>query len=125
MISLNEVLQLHENSIRDYGGSFGVRDMNLLESAIARPFQTFEGTELYPTVYEKVAALIESIVKNHPFIDGNKRTGFLVAFAFLQRNNLELIADNFETYDFVISIANGDLTFEQITEWLKNNASSL
>jgi len=57
MISLNEVLQLHENSIRDYGGSLGIRDMNLLESAMARPFQTFAGTELYPTFLKKLLLL--------------------------------------------------------------------
>ena|SRR5919198_1244881 len=125
MISLDEVLVFHENSIRDYGGSLGVRDMNLLESAIARPFQTFGGTELYPTVFEKAAALIESIVKNHPFIDGNKRTGFLAAFAFLMRNNLELNADNSAAYDFVINIASSQISFEEIVEWLKQNTSSL
>jgi len=125
MISLNEVLQLHENSIRDYGGSLGIRDMNLLESATARPFQTFAGTELYPTVFEKAAALIESIVKNHPFIDGNKRTGFLAAFAFLLRNNLEISADNSTAYNFVINIASSKISFEEIVEWLKNNTSSL
>ena len=75
MILLDDILALHKKSIGDYGGAQGIRDSGLLESAIARPFQTFEEKDLYPTFYEKTAALDESLIKNHPFIDGNKRTG--------------------------------------------------
>ena len=121
MITLSEVLKLHEKSIKDYGGSAGVRDINLLESALARPFQSFGGTELYSTPFEKAAALIESIVKNHPFIDGNKRTGFLAGFALLYRSNLLIVAEQEAVYNFVIDVASSNISFEDITLWLKQN----
>ncbi len=75
MILLEDILKLHDFSIQQYGGASGIRDIGLLESAIARPFQTFDGGDLYPTIIEKVAALGESLIINHPFVDGNKRTG--------------------------------------------------
>lgn len=83
MISIDDILELHSKSIRDFGGSSGIRDLGLLESAIARPFQTFEGKYLYETVFEKAAALGESLIKNHPFFDGNKRIGMLVMVSWL------------------------------------------
>ena len=79
MITLEEVLQLHEKSIKDYGGSSGIRDINLLESAIARPYQSFGGTEFYPKPHEKAAAIIESIVKNIPLLMVKKEQDFLLA----------------------------------------------
>lgn len=85
MISKGEVLRFHQLSIARYGGADGVRDEGLLESAIARPYQTFGGDDLYQTVYEKAAAMMESIIINHPFVDGNKRTGFLAMFATIKR----------------------------------------
>ena len=80
MITIKTILRLHELSVITYRGSQGIRDQGLLESAIARPYQTFGGKDLYPTVLEKAAALSESIKINHPFIDGNKRTGLLAIF---------------------------------------------
>ena len=77
MILINDVLKLHEASINDFGGANGIRDLGLLESAIARPFQTFGGEYLYLTAFEKAAALGESLIINHPFLDGNKRTGII------------------------------------------------
>ena len=70
MISIEEVIRLHELSIKFFGGSSGVRDTEMLESALARPFQTFGGVELYESIFEKSAALLESLIKNHPFVDG-------------------------------------------------------
>ena len=83
MIALDDILELHKRSIADYGGLNGIRDIGLLESAIARAYQTFEGNDLYPTPYEKAAALGESLITNHPFIDGNKRTGMAAMYALL------------------------------------------
>ena len=129
MISVNEVLQLHNNSIRDYGGSFGIRDINLLESAVIRPFQSFGDTAFYPTAFEKAAAIIESIVKNHPFIDGNidgnKRTGFLACYTLLYRFKFEITAGKEEAYQFVIDIASSNITFENIVLWLQQHTQSL
>ena len=83
MILINDILELHEKSIVDFGGSHGIRDIGLLESAIARPFQTFGGEDLYRTTFEKAAALAESVIINHPFVDGNKRTGMLAMVSLL------------------------------------------
>lgn len=82
MIRLNDIFELHQRSIKLYGGAMGIRDEGLLQSAIQRPFQTFSGEELYPTLIEKAAALGESLTINHPFVDGNKRTGTLAMFTF-------------------------------------------
>ena len=104
MIILNDVLELHEKSIKDFGGSQGIRDIGLLESALARPFQTFGGEDLYPTLFEKAAAITESIIINHPFIDGNKRTGLLAMLVILEMGSLKITASNDATYNFTIQI---------------------
>jgi death-on-curing protein len=125
MIPIEQLLKLHDLSINFYGGSTGVRDMNLLESAIARPFQTFAGQDLYSTVFDKTAAIIESVIKNHPFVDGNKRTGFLAAFVFLKQNNISLTASESEAYEFVIKIASSQISFEEIVNWLQQNSQQI
>jgi death-on-curing protein len=125
MITKKEILQLHELSIQTYGGAHGIRDEGMLESAIARPFQTFGGEDLYPTVYEKAAAFAESLIINHPFVDGNKRTGFAVMLATLRRGNIKLTASQNDTYNFVIAISTGEMKFEAIVEWLKENTKTL
>ena len=121
MIKIEEVFELHEKSILDYGGSRGLRDIGLLQSALARPFQTFGGEDLYPTIFEKAAALGESLINNHPFIDGNKRTGMLCMTALLMVNNYTFIASSNEFYNFVINISTGSISFEEIVTWLKTN----
>ncbi len=119
MITVDEVLVLHDLSINFFGGSPGIRDINLLESAVARPFQTFNNNDVYISVFEKATALLESIVKNHPFADGNKRTGFLSSLIFLKRNNLKLIASEKEAYQFVIKIASSEIQFAEAVIWFK------
>ena len=78
MIKIQEALSIHKILIDSFGGSDGVRDLSLLSSALQRPFQTFDGTFVYKTIAEKGAALVESLLVNHPFIDGNKRTGYVL-----------------------------------------------
>ncbi len=124
MITKEIILRLHELSILEYGGSNGLRDEGLLESALARPYQTFAGEELYQTGYEKAAALAQSIIINHPFVDGNKRTGFLGLLAILEEESLPLKASNEQIYAFVIDISTGSKSFEEIVEWLKDNSTS-
>ena len=92
MIPTKEVEQLHRILIDKFGGSHGIRDIVALESDIARPFQTFDGKDLYPSILEKAASLIESILINHPFIDGNKRTGYTLLRIFLIQNELDIRA---------------------------------
>lgn len=122
MISLAQALKMHKIAIENFGGADGVRDEGGLESALARPFQTFGGTDLYPTFLEKAAAIGESIIMNHPFIDGNKRTGYLLMEALLRYRGYKINAKDDELYNFVINISTGLLSFEEIVEWLKENS---
>ncbi len=119
MIILADILVLHEKSINDFGGSHGIRDIGLLESAIARPFQTFGGEDLYPTIFEKAAALGESLIMNHPFVDGNKRTGMLAMISLLINNQFLLKASSDDLYNFVINISTGALSLDEMVEWLR------
>jgi len=118
MIDIQEVLVIHDTLIVQFGGSNGIRDYNLLVSAINRPFTGTGDTEFYPTIHKKAAALIESIVKNHPFVDGNKRTGYVMMRLFLLNNGFDIQASQDEKYTFVIRIASGSLTIEHITSWI-------
>lgn len=124
MISLADILFLHESAIADYGGSKGVRDEGLLLSAVSRPFQTFDGKELYPGPIEKAAAVAESIISNHPFVDGNKRVGMLAMLAMLYEYGFRLDASGDDLYRFIISISTGDVGFDQIVRWLQSNVST-
>jgi death on curing protein len=125
VILLDDILKLHEGSIDYYGGARGIRDIGLLESAIARPFQTFGGEDLYLTAFEKAAALGESLIINHPFIDGNKRTGFLGIVTLLLEYKFSVNAEKDDAYNFTIKISTGEIKFEEIVVWLKNNAEAI
>lgn len=118
MISTEEVLKIHDLLIEKFGGSPGVRDKELLESSVFRPFYTFDSKDLYPSPVDKSAALIESIVKNHPFVDGNKRTGYTLMRLFLLNEGIDIEATENEKYDFVIKIAEGKSNFEDIRNWI-------
>ena len=119
MIDSKEVLTIHEILIEKFGGSKGVRDINVLLSALNRPFATFDGEELHKTINEKAAALIESLVKNHAFIDGNKRTGYVIMRLFMMQNGFDINASYTEKYDFVIDIASGKSEIHEIVNWIK------
>ncbi len=118
MISTKEAEEIHKILIDKFGGLHGIRDINALESALARPFQTFDGNELYETVIQKAASLLESILINHPFIDGNKRTGYTLVRIFLLMNGFDIHATQNEKYNFIIQVASGKFKFEDIVEWL-------
>ena len=125
MIDIEDVLKIHEFLINKFGGSQGVRDGDLLKSAIGRPFQTFDKKDLYKSPFEKSAAIIESIVSNHPFIDGNKRVGYVLMRLFLMEQGLDISASQKEKYDFVIAIASGNLPFEGIVSWINQHVYTL
>ena len=125
MISTKEILTIHNELIDNFGGSHGVRDLTSLESALARPFQTYDNTDLYKTSLDKAAALIESLLINHPFVDGNKRTGYTALRLFLMQHGLDFTASQISRYDFVIAIATGDLKFEGILLWLTDNTEPI
>lgn len=119
MIAIQDILTLHIASIEKFGGAHGIRDLGLLESAVARPFQTFGGEELYPHPIDKAAALCESLILNHPFTDGNKRIGFIGMTALLLEYGLRLNATQQEAYDTMIAVSTGQLHVEGLVSWLK------
>jgi death-on-curing protein len=121
MIEVSEVEKIHDILIDRFGGANGIRDKGILESAIGRPFQTFDGKDLYPDPVDKAAAIFESIVSNHPFVDGNKRTAYVLLRLVLKRNQLDINVDQDVKYDFVIKAAKGELTFDKIREWIRDN----
>jgi death on curing protein len=125
MILLRDILALHLYSINLYGGGEGIRDLGGLEAAIARPFATFGGQDLYQTSFEKAAAIGESIIMNHPFVDGNKRTGFLAMITLLRDDGILFNGVLEESYNFVIKISTGEIKFDEIVSWLKENSKPL
>jgi death-on-curing protein len=125
MILIEDILEVHQFSIDKYGGSSGVRELGSLMSAIARPFQTFGGEDLYVTIFEKAAALGESLIINHPFVDGNKRTGFIAMAALLENEGFFLIATQEDAYNFTIKIATGETKLDEIIDWLKKKSDPL
>lgn len=121
MMPLSDVLEIHQTLIQAFGGASGVRDEGLLRAALERPFAGFGETAFYPTPTEKAAALVESIVKNHPFIDGNKRTGYVLMRLLLMQAGQDLTATQDEKYDFIIGIASGQTAFPEIVAWIKKH----
>lgn len=118
-LTLIEVLELHRRIIEQSGGALGIREIGLLESAIAQPRMTFDGEDLYPTLLEKAAALGFSMIMNHPFVDGNKRTGHAATETFLVLNSMEINASVDEQERMVLAIASGEIGREAFVEWLQ------
>lgn len=116
-----EVLVLHSEVIEATGGSHGLRDLNLFLSIIERPKMAFGGEELYPDVHTKAAAYLESLAKFHVFVDGNKRTSWLVAARFLFLNGYETTATNHEVEIFVLRVIKERLDILSIAAWLKKH----
>ncbi|MBE9199630.1 MULTISPECIES: type II toxin-antitoxin system death-on-curing family toxin [unclassified Nodularia (in: cyanobacteria)] len=123
-LSLTEVLELHRQLIEQSGGSIGIRDLGNLESALAQPGMTFGGEDLYPTVIDKAIALGFSIIMNHPFIDGNKRTGHAAMEIFLILNGMEISASVDEQEQVILAVASGDLRRKAFGEWLRQHTTS-
>ena len=120
-LTLAEALELHRLLIEQAGGSHGIRDVGALESALAQPGMTFGGEELYPTIIEKAAAVGFSLIKNHPFIDGNKRIGHAAIETFLILNGYELRASVDQQEETILGVAAGALQREDLIEWLRNS----
>lgn len=114
-----EVLAMHADQIRRYGGSHGIRDQGLLEAALFRP-----QTGYYADLIEEAAALWESLAQNHAFIDGNKRTAFAATYTFLAINGMRLTADAEETYAFVAALYEASqFNFDQLVPWLRDHVT--
>lgn len=118
-LTVEEVLRLHFNVVEDYGGSHGVRDESRLKSVIDAPRQEVFGAEQYPSICEKAAVYIRNIIGDHPFSDGNKRTGVTVAGVFLIRNGISLTASPKELEDFAVKVATDHLDILEIAAWLE------
>ncbi|MEG4998267.1 type II toxin-antitoxin system death-on-curing family toxin [Microcoleus sp. B4-D4] len=114
-ITKNTVLSIHARQIERFGGTSGVRDEGLLESALAQPQATFSGQLLHPTISEQAAAYLYHIAMNHPFMDGNKRTAFAVADTFLRLNGCALNLTDDRAYNLVMQVARGTMTKEELS----------
>ena len=117
-LSKKQVLALHSDLIREFGGTEGIRDEGLLESALAAPFQTFGGKPVYPSLQAKAARLGFGLVSNHPFVDGNKRTGAHVMLVFLALNGVELRYEQQELIDAFLSVASGGSDWRDLQRWI-------
>ena len=112
------VLRIHAAVIARFGGMGGLRDEGLLDSALAQPFQSFAGEELYPRIAQKAARYAYGIISNHPFADGNKRTGTAVMAAFLLVNGCPFAPAHDDLYRTMMGVAGGSVSFEQLTAWI-------
>ncbi len=123
-LTVEQVLFIHMRLLAETGGSSGLRDLALLESAVARPQATFGGAELYPDLFSTAAALMDSLIRNHPFVDGNKRVGIAAAGLFLRRNGYHLTASNLEMERFTTQVARSELSIEEVADWLRTNVGA-
>lgn len=118
MIDLQEVEKYHNDLIDQFGGSKGIRDIAGLEAALARPYMTFDQQDLYPTAEDKAAAIFESLIINHPFIDGNKRIAYLLLRLTMRTGSKTMVASQKEKYDMAIAASMGQFNFDQIKNWI-------
>jgi death on curing protein len=119
-LSAAQVLFIHARLIAETGGAPGIRDLGLLVAAVARPQATFAGEDLYPDLFTKAAALMDSLTSNHPFVDGNKRVGITATGLFLVLNGRRLTASNATLEQFALLVAQSQLTFSQVASWFQD-----
>jgi death-on-curing protein len=119
-LTLAEVLEIHQDQIARYGGDPGLRDMDLLKSALGMPAATFGGEFLHTDMFEMAAAYLYHLVKNHPFIDGNKRVGAVAAIVFLALNGYEFDAPEEDFADMVLAVARGELDKAEVAVTIRN-----
>lgn len=115
-LTLAEVIEIHNDQIKRYGGNSGVRDMTLLSSAIAMPYASFSGKFLQDDMYEMAAAYVFHLSQNHPFIDGNKRTALASALVFLEMNGISIEDPEGKLYDAVTNLASGEMSKKELAD---------
>lgn len=125
LLTLEQMLQIHALIIQETGGSMGLRDLGRLEAAIATQTQNVFGEELYASLAEKAAALIRTVIADHPFVDGNKRTGMLVGLTFLKINGQIIFIPHGELEDFAVRTATDKLDVKAIAQWLKKHTAQM
>lgn len=121
-LTTDDVLEIHRDQIRVYGGSDGIRDVGLMESALAQPSAAFSGVQLHADLFEMAAAYLFHLVQNHPFIDGNKRVGLEAALLFLEINGHSIEVEDDKLIDLVLATAQGQLTKAVIAEFFRQHA---
>lgn len=119
--SREKVLLLHQLVIEETGGAADVRDLDLLDSALASAFQTFDGKELYPTKEEKAARIGYSLISNHAFVDGNKRIGMYVLLTFLETNGIRLHPSVDDVARVGFAVARGEMNYDDLLTWIREN----
>src|SRR5512135_2647648 len=119
-LTLAEVIEIHADQIKQYGGRDGIRDINLLSSAVAVPHATFSGDFLHRDIFEMSAAFAFHVSQNHPFVDGNKRTALASALVFLEINSIDISDPDETLYESMIKIASGKMTKEEFSLVLRN-----
>lgn len=117
-LSREKVLLLHQLITEETGGSIGIRDIDLLESAINNAYNTFGGEELYKTKEEKAASLGFSLISNHAFVDGNKRIGVYVMLTFLEAEGIKMDCTNDDVIDLGLSVASGKMKYADVLDWI-------
>ncbi|MBQ8434933.1 MAG: type II toxin-antitoxin system death-on-curing family toxin [Oscillospiraceae bacterium] len=120
-LTKEQVISIHSSLVEATGGTDGVRDDKLLESALEAPFQTFGGNDLYPALIQKAARLGYSLISNHPFVDGNKRIGIHTMLVFLALNGVEIECTQKELIDIGLSLADGSMNADQLLIWLSRH----
>jgi death-on-curing protein len=123
-LGLEEILEIHADQIKRYGGAREIRDLNLIQSALAMPMAGFGGQYLHHDIFEMAAAYLFHIVQNHPFIDGNKRTGGVSAIVFLYMNGVPLESDQDSFESMVRSVAQGKLKKADVAEFFRKHTKS-
>jgi death-on-curing protein len=118
-LSLTELLEIHQDQVERYGGTSGIRDIELLKSALGIPAATYSGEFLHTDVYEMAAAYLFHLVKNHPFLDGNKRVGAVAALIFLSLNGYDFDAPEDDFADMVLAVARGELDKAEVTVFIR------
>lgn len=126
MIQLTEkqVITLHHDLVQATGGSDGLKDKDLLDSALHAPFQTYNGDSLFPTLFAKAARLECGLVQNHPFVDGNKRTGAHTMLVFLELNGVALSYSQEELIDIFLRLASGKAHYDDLLQWILDHQLS-
>ena len=118
-LSLAEVLEIHQDQVARYGGASGIRDINLLKSALAMPSATYSGEFLHTDVYEMAAAYLFHLVRNHPFLDGNKRVGAVAAMVFLALNGYDLDTPEDDLAEMVLAVARGEVNKAEVAVFIR------
>ncbi len=124
-LTFEQILAIHDSQIEMYGGSHGIRELSLLESAVMRPQTTFAGRDLYSSLFEKTAVLTYSLIINHPFVDGNKRTGIVAALIFTEINGFKIVCSDKELLSLSLRVVSKKINLQNLADWFKKHSKKI